>query len=242
MTDTPAATDNGMPRTIEFSLLRTRYEEDRQTERRRDSFLVPVGPRTTVLDALEYARTHHDEDLMYRHSCHHGSCGTCGMIVNGRRVLACLTSVAALDAEKISVDPLTSMPHYGDLATVPRGFFRDFPVAATLLRASEYLEEALPPAEIERYIRFENCIECGLCNSSCPVTRRFMGPAALAAHQREMENRPERSDELLGTVDQPHGVWACDRALNCSRVCPTGVYPAKQIAVMQRQIRNRGTR
>jgi succinate dehydrogenase/fumarate reductase-like Fe-S protein len=31
-------------------------------------------------------------------------------------------------------------------------------------------------------------------------------------------------------------VWGCDRALECSRVCPLGVYPARHIAVLRRAI------
>ncbi|MFW6292149.1 MAG: NTP transferase domain-containing protein [Spirochaetota bacterium] len=44
-------------------------------------------------------------------------------------------------------------------------------------------------------------------------------------------------------IDTPDGVWACDRALRCSAVCPLGVYPAKHIAVLQRKIEKaRGSR
>jgi succinate dehydrogenase / fumarate reductase iron-sulfur subunit len=67
-----------------------------------------------------------------------------------------------------------------------------------------------------------------------------MGPAALAAYGRELEKHPEREAELLPQIDTPDGVWACDRALQCSAVCPLGVYPAKHIAILQRKIRKAG--
>ena len=63
---------------------------------RYDEFRVPAGPRTTVLDALLAVRRRQDPSLAVRHSCLHGSCGTCGMRVNGREVLACVTRLKEL--------------------------------------------------------------------------------------------------------------------------------------------------
>jgi succinate dehydrogenase / fumarate reductase iron-sulfur subunit len=206
------------------------------SEERFDKFTVTVDERSTVLDCLEYIRSELDESLMYRHSCHHGSCGTCGMIINGNRSLACLTNVERLDADHVTLRPLQTMVHLGDLACDPSALFDDFPVGATYVRESEAVKEATAPEEVGSYERFEDCIECGLCVSSCPVQQSFMGPAALAAYRRESINRPERAEELQEEVNVDRGVWACERALNCSNVCPTGVYPAKHIALLQRSL------
>jgi succinate dehydrogenase / fumarate reductase iron-sulfur subunit len=70
-------------------------------------------------------------------------------------------------------------------------------------------------------------------------SRPFKGPAALAAYGREIEKHPERASQLLPEIDTPDGVWACDRALQCSMVCPLEVYPAKHIAVLQRKAKGR---
>jgi succinate dehydrogenase / fumarate reductase, iron-sulfur subunit len=224
--------------------------ERKQRESRWGEYTVPVQPHTTVVDALDWIRTHLDGSLMYRHSCHHGSCGTCGMLVNGRQMLACTTNVLE-EIERVKsgsgqdgtavveLRPLQTMNHLGDLAVDPTPLFRDFPVAAGYLRSSEANRESTPPEEISGYVRFENCIECGLCVSACPVIplRGFMGPAGLAAYNRELDKHPERSDELLPQVDTDRGAWGCERHLACSAVCPTGVYPAKQIAMLQRKIK-----
>ena len=63
-----------------------------------DEFRVPAGPRTTVLDALLAVRRRQDPSLTLRHSCLHGSCGTCGMRVNGREVLATVVAQAGMGA------------------------------------------------------------------------------------------------------------------------------------------------
>ncbi|MFA7567756.1 MAG: 2Fe-2S iron-sulfur cluster-binding protein [Alkalispirochaeta sp.] len=220
--------------------------ERRQRDPQWSEYDVPVRERTTVVEALDWIRSHVDATLMYRHSCHHGSCGTCGMLVNGKQLLACTAPVlnlVELEVERgmepvIELRPLQTMDLIGDLATDPTRLFRDYPVDGGYLRPSEVNKGSAHPEEISGYVRFENCIECGLCVSVCPVIplRGFMGPAGLAAYNRELDKHPERSDELLPQVDAPEGAWGCDRHLLCSVVCPTGVYPAKQIAVLKRKI------
>lgn len=208
---------------------------------------VPLKGHTVVLDALEWIRSRVDNTLLYRHSCHHGSCGTCGMVINGEHALSCTTNVMDLLEKSreaggpptVVVEPLPTMNLIADLAVDPAPLFRDFPAGAGYLRESEFNRGSEVPREIERFVRFENCIECGLCVAACPVVRirDFMAPAALAAYNREIGKNPDRAAELLGEVDSDRGVWGCDRHLECSRVCPTGVYPAKHIVELQRRIK-----
>jgi len=46
--------------------------------------------------------------------------------------------------------------------------------------------------------------------------------------------RLEKVEELVSLAKNNRGVTLCERALNCSRVCPTGVYPARHIADLRR--------
>jgi 3-hydroxyacyl-CoA dehydrogenase len=62
-------------------------------------------------------------------------------------------------------------------------FYRDFSPDWTYIRDSEWYPQATTPDEVDHYVRFENCVECGACVSACPVTAAgdfYMGPAALA--------------------------------------------------------------
>ena len=220
--------------------------ERKQRDEGWGEYEVPIKSHTTVVDALEWIKNHADSTLMFRHSCHHGSCGTCGMVINNERKLACTTNVlevlesaeAAGKPPVVEIRPLQTMRHIGDLAVDPTPLFDSFPRAASYLRPSEANKKADVPQELDHYVRFENCIECGLCVSACPVIeiRQFMGPAGLAAYNRELDKNPERSAELLPQVDTEQGAWGCDRHLACSAVCPTGVYPAKHIAMLQKKI------
>ncbi len=206
-----------------------------------ERFDVEYGERTTLLDALETIRTGAEPDLAYRHSCHHGSCGTCAVRVDGKEVLACMTPLASLEGAAPLVEPLAAFELIADLAVDPGRLFRSQPEDATQVRAAEVREDTKEePPETGRRVRFEDCIECGSCVSACPVAASgdapFVGPAALAAADRERSNRPERSFEMLAFAARPDGVAACERHFDCSRVCPRAVYPGKHIEVLRREI------
>ena len=87
--------------------------------------------------------------------------------------------------------------------------------------------------------RFENCIECGACLSACPPyagSGSFVGPAALAALNREGQNNPDSAGALREEADSEAWAWGCERAINCSRVCPAEVAPAKKIQELRNEI------
>ncbi len=190
----------------------------------------------TVLDALEIIRATAAPDLLYRHSCHHGSCGTCGMLVNGERKLACLTTLEEA-GEEIELRPLAPFPTIRDLAVDPTPLFDEFPKDASYLRPSEAHPGAKSPPDLDGYTRLEDCIECGLCESACPISATFTGPAALAAYHREIEKNPVRRDALLREIDRTDGVWGCQRHIQCSIVCPNGVAPARRIVSLKKMIK-----
>jgi succinate dehydrogenase / fumarate reductase, iron-sulfur subunit len=232
------------PRTVLLQVFR--YGPD-DAAPRYDEFQVPVGPRTTVLDALLAIRRLKDPGLVVRHSCLHGSCCTCGMRVNGREVLACVTRLQEL-GDPVVVEPLAGARVVGDLVVDMEPLYRRLePVGRPLLRASERggpdrAAAAAAPGTVpvlEELERFEDCIECGLCLSACPVAGdpRFLGPVALAAAERVLEE-PRGADPraVLGWVDDAHGAWRCHLAFECSEVCPAGVDPAGAIMRLRRRL------
>jgi succinate dehydrogenase / fumarate reductase iron-sulfur subunit len=221
-----------------------------------EEYQVDMDARATLLDALEVLRTGAVPDLAYRHSCHHGSCGTCGVRIDGVEALACLTPLSSLPPGS-RVEPLRVFEPLGaggDLAVDPGLLFRALPEGSTRLRRSDgspavpaagpaaaMPADAAPasapasdsaPAPAAAPVRFEDCIECGLCVSACPVCiggAPFMGPAALASLSRECANRPGRRPELHRRAAEADGVEACDRHFACSRACPRGVAPGRHI-------------
>lgn len=205
-------------------------------------FSLEAEEGMTVLDALELVRGRSEPGLRYRHSCHHGSCGTCGAIIDGKEGLMCLALISDLAVGKtgevvISLEPLRKMAGVGDLAVDPGPLFESLPQGASYQRASG-LDHGGPPEEGEDYRRLEACIECGICVSACPVDpgRPFLGPAALAMAQRDAEERPPRLAEALAFAAGPDGVGACDKVFACSRLCPQGVAPGRRIEALRKSM------
>ncbi|HBO39978.1 MAG: hypothetical protein A2087_14695 [Spirochaetes bacterium GWD1_61_31] len=232
-------------------------------------FELAVDPASTVLDLLETLRAGQTaEDFpAYRHSCHHGSCGTCGALIGGRPALLCLTTVAmALDPADPSaaatvpavlrLSPLPGATVVAGIAVHPGDLFASLPPGLDYLTTVDRVGKAALPADPtlaagatpasapaaawpdERRtarlgVRFEACIECGLCRAACPVKAPFMGPAALAAFNCQRQKRPEQAAAWLALAAGPDGAGVCQRHLACSKVCPQAVYPAKHIQLLR---------
>ena len=224
-------------RPIRFKI--SRYKPGHVDPPRFQVFDLSLGPRATVLDALEELRTRHDPTLLYRHSCHHSSCGTCACRINGIERLACVTVVWDLDGQEVVLEPLAGFPRAGDLMVDMGPFYEQIPSGLTSLRESEWNREASTAEGLTRYERFESCIECGSCVSACPVSQPpggFIGPAGLAAISREIEKDARQADDLLALAGSDRGVRLCERAMHCSKVCATEVYPAGHIQKLRRRL------
>ncbi len=236
MPENDSATDARLPtRTVTFAV--QRYRPGQVDPPRRQSFLVPVNAATTILQGLEYIRRHLDGSLMYRHSCHHSACGTCALRVNGTERLACITRVLDLKADPVVLEPLKGFVCEGDLVVAPDDLFADIAPDASTLRDCEEATAQRTPEGVNILRRLEDCIECGACRSACPAVQahpEFMGPAALAALHRQILNADAPPADLLTRAAGDRGERWCDRSIACSRVCPTGVYPARHIADLRR--------
>ena len=211
-----------------------------------DDFDVEARPGATLLDALLEIRRHQDPTLVVRHSCMHASCGTCGVLVNGRESLACDTKVATLKRGKsIRVEPLAGQRLVADLATDMTDFYARFePASMPQVRAAGVPVGPAAPDGIQAFSRFENCIECGLCLSACPIARTkpdFIGPAALAAAARVVaEPRGVTLGPVLALASEPDSVWRCQSAMECSVVCPAAVDPARALMELRRHVAANG--
>jgi succinate dehydrogenase / fumarate reductase iron-sulfur subunit len=227
-------------KTVTFRILR--YKPNRIDPPRFQDFSLKIEPDICVLDALEKIRLEQDNTLMYRHSCHHSSCGTCACKINGKERLTCITKISDLGEDTITLTPLEGFKPMGDLVVDVTRFYKDYSGEWTYLRRSERMKSTRCLPGIKHFTRFENCIECGACISACPATHNsnaFLGPAVLAAVNNELKKSPEKSEDLLSMAGSKRGERLCERAVNCSRVCPSKVYPARHIADLRRFLEKR---
>ena len=204
-----------------------------------DEFDVPVQPQSTVLDALCWIQHQCDATLAVRHSCLRSSCGTCGVLVDGREELACVCPVGD-HGDEITVEPIANLPILTDLVVDMRPFYARLPGEHPILRTSELVAGAQPPGDLPAFVRYEDCIECGLCLSACPVaatSHEYVGPAGLVAAQRLLEEpRGVDCEDVLAWADRPEGVWRCHVAMECSRACPEQAIPAERIMALRREL------
>lgn len=188
----------------------------------------------SVLDALCDIKDREDASLAFRWSCRMGICGSCGMTVNGKPVLACQTPLKNLGRE-IKVEPLRNFPVIKDLVSDIDGPFEQ--MRSTMPYVSQMSQKALEngeylqtPRQRKALEQTSQCIKCMLCYSACPVygnDKKFIGPAAAAlAYRYNADSRDQSKSQRLKSISGKEGVWKCSFVGECSVVCPKRVDPA----------------
>jgi succinate dehydrogenase/fumarate reductase iron-sulfur protein len=207
------------------------------------SFTIEVDADEYVLDGIERIWAFHDRSLVFRHACHHSTCGACAMLVNGVERLTCITSIRSITRSggTIKVEPLKNFPVTSDLAVDMGAFYlrmdqTDFYQVASLQDACLPYEKKTQtrPGEYERLV---DCIECGMCVSACPAANtssEYLGAGVLAAAQHRYAQTKEPF--LLDFTDCSDGVWRCHSGFECSEVCPSNVDPAWRIMNLRKFI------
>jgi len=206
-------------------------------------FKIPYQKWTTVLDAILEVKKHIDHSVGVRYSCRQASCGSCGMIINGKPQLACFTKITELNSDLIKVEPMKNFPIIRDLVVSFEKMFathkklKPFIIRDDSEIISDSKEFLQTPEDVEKYIQFSSCIKCGLCNSACPTMATdssFLGPQALTqAYRYVADSRDRGKNQRLKIIDEPHGIWRCHFAGSCSKVCPKGVDPAMGIQLLR---------
>jgi succinate dehydrogenase iron-sulfur subunit len=193
-----------------------------------------------LLDVLDLIKDKHDGTLAYRKSCRMMICGSCGMRMDGRAVLACKERMKPIvDAGHVPViSAMGNMPVLKDLV-VDMG-----PFWGKIRSVKPWLDPGYDEvAEKERVVSQQQmnvihkealCIMCGCCVSECNSMEAdpdFMGPAALAKGFRFVGDARDQADvERLNTLNSEHGIWDCTRCYFCNERCPKGVDPRDAIA------------
>ncbi len=193
------------------------------------TFNVPVRKGTTLLEAFMYIKDYLDETLAFRHSCRMGVCGSCGIMVNGKPMLACYTQVLHLDSDSLVIEPLQNMPIIKDLVVDIQPFFDTYNrIKTVLIKPEEKLkkpEEFIQaPADLKKFWDLTLCIKCSICYSACPaaIDERFLGPSTYATNYRFIsDSRDEGADDRLKPMAE--NVWLCTSCNSCTLFCPKDV-------------------
>jgi succinate dehydrogenase / fumarate reductase, iron-sulfur subunit len=225
-----------------------RWNPDTGENPRLDAFYVNLddcGPM--VLDALFKIKNEIDPTLVFRRSCREGICGSCSMNIHGVNTLACTLPINEA-GDPVRVYPLPHMPVIKDLVPDLSWFFAQYDSIEPWLKTdtptpdTEWLQSREDRAELNGLYE---CILCACCTTACPSYwwngERFLGPAALLQARRWVaDSRDEATGERLDNLEDPFRLYRCHMIMNCTRVCPKGLKPAKAIGgLMQLMIDRR---
>jgi succinate dehydrogenase / fumarate reductase iron-sulfur subunit len=212
-----------------------RYHPETDSKPRMQTFEVEERPGMMLREALLEIKAQ-DETFAFRHSCGEGVCGSDGMNVNGKNMLACITAVSELK-RPIQVRPFPGRPVIRDLVVDMTQFYEQYRnVQPYLVRKEPLPEQEIlqSPADRDKLDGLYECILCGCCSTACPSfwwnPDKFHGPAALLQSWRFLaDSRDQATDERLDALEGPYKLFRCHTIMNCVEVCPKGLNPTKAI-------------
>jgi len=234
--------DNGAGNIRRFRIYR--WDPDNGENPRTDTYEVDLGQcGPMVLDALIKIKEEIDQTLTFRRSCREGVCGSCSMNIDGANTLACTKSIEDVVGE-VRIYPLPHLEVIKDLVPDLTHFYAQHaaiePWLHTLAPAPE-TERRQSPEDREKLDGLYECILCACCSTSCPSYwwngDRYLGPAVLLqAYRWLIDSRDETTSERLDDLEDPFKLYRCHTIMNCAKVCPKGLNPAKAIAEIKKMM------
>jgi succinate dehydrogenase / fumarate reductase iron-sulfur subunit len=184
--------------------------------------------------------------MAVRWNCKAGKCGSCGMEINGRPKLACMTRMNEFSRNQtIVIQPLKTFPIIKDLVTDVSWNYKQNKKIVPFNPGKKKLnkDRIMYRQDVERIQEFRKCIECYLCQDVCHVLRdhkqndKFVGPrfmirlASLEMHPLDVEDR-------ISQIKHEFGSGMCNITRCCTDVCPehiqitdNGIIPLKERVV-----------
>jgi succinate dehydrogenase / fumarate reductase iron-sulfur subunit len=217
-----------------------RYDPDKNRTWMQE-YVVKAGRILRFVDVFRKINEDQDPTLAWGSSCEHGQCGTCGIKVNGKPLLACELlvekAVGLFENTTFVVEPLDVAPVVRDLVVdLEKAYENVDRVKPYIIDPSPPPEEgreyAITPRQLEDYEDATRCINCFCCASACISSHRsFLGPnAMLSAIVRAMDPREQAKKERYDILYSDQGVYRCHSSRACSFVCPKEIDVAHFIA------------
>jgi succinate dehydrogenase / fumarate reductase iron-sulfur subunit len=226
---------------VDVALKIWRYDPE-SGDRALTRYEVDAPEWATLLDVLDLIKDEVDGSLAFRKSCRMMICGSCGMRMDGRAILACKERMLPI-VERGHVPVISAMgnmPIVKDLVVDMNVFWSKIRAMKPYLDPGyeEYPEKEFVHSqqEMNPILKESLCIMCGCCVSECNSMEsdpEFLGPAALAKGFRFVGDPRERT-QVERLQSEPyageHGIWDCTRCYFCNERCPKGVDPRDAIA------------
>ena len=206
-------------------------------------------PGMTLFVALNMIREKFEPDLAFDFVCRAGICGSCGMMVNGKPLLACRTLTKDYPQGHVQLMPMPSFKLIKDLSVVTGQWMDTMSkrVESWVHSKEEHditrLEEPVEPEVADATFELDRCIECGICVSSCATALMrpdFVGAVGLNRIARfDIDPHDERTaEDYYELVGDDSGIFGCMTLLGCEDNCPKNLPLQEKIAYMRRKLAN----
>jgi succinate dehydrogenase / fumarate reductase iron-sulfur subunit len=209
-------------------------------------YKVDVDEGMVVLDVLHRIQTHQAGDMAIRWNCKAGKCGSCGMEINGKPKLSCMTRMNIYGADEvIEVQPVKTFPLIKDLVSdVSWNYKQNKRIAPFSPRARDADgNHRMLQQDVDRVQEFRKCIECFLCQDVCHVLRDqgqmdgFIGPRYMI-RVASLDMHPLDTADRIPALRNEYGSGFCNITRCCTEVCPeninitdNGIIPMKERVV-----------
>ena len=211
-------------------------------------YQIEVDQGMVVLDAIHGIQAEHANDLAVRWNCKAGKCGSCGVEINGKPKLACMTRMNEYDTdETISVRPVKTFPTMKDLVSDVSWNYeqnkRITPFKPDPLQKDEKENYRMFQEDVDRIQEFRKCIECYLCQNVCHVLRdhdrkdNFAGPRFMI-RLAGLDMHPLDTEDRIPAIKEDFGLGMCNITRCCTDICPehiqitdNGIIPLKERVV-----------
>ena len=212
------------------------------------NYQIEVDQGMVVLDAIHAIQAEHANDLAVRWNCKAGKCGSCGVEINGKPKLACMTRMNEYDTdETISVRPVKTFPTMKDLVSDVSWNYeknkRITPFKPDPLQKDENENYRMFKEYVDRIQEFRKCIECYLCQNVCHVLRdhdrkdNFAGPRFMI-RLAGLDMHPLDTEDRIPAIKEDFGSGMCNITRCCTDICPehiqitdNGIIPLKERVV-----------
>jgi len=219
-----------MPESYTITLEVKRYDPDTKLTWMQ-AYQLEVSGILRFVDVLRKINDEQDPTLAWPSSCEHAQCGSCGIIVNGKPLLACellvKDAVEQFRTHKFRLRPLTIAPVLRDLVVdLEKAYDRVHKAKPYLIKPTsphpDGDEYRIAPKTLEMYSEATRCINCFCCATACISSHHhFLGPNATMANiVRLMDPRETAKKERMDILYRENNVYRCHTARACSFVCP----------------------
>ena len=192
------------------------------------NYKCEVTEGMVVLDVIHKIQSNQANDLACRWNCKAGKCGSCGIEINGKPKLACMTRMNEFEEQQtVVITPLKSFPVIKDIVSDVSWNYKQNEKIIPFSPSKKDKEKdfVMMQKDIDRVQHFRKCIECYLCQNVCHVIRdndtkeNFVGPRFMT-RLASLEMHPYDRADRIPDIKNDHGSGMCNITRCCTEVCP----------------------